>query len=1210
MKIDFKYQDKVFSLHAKDGDYIGQRVRGDGTFYEVDMLEAIAMIGLPAGAIAFDVGANIGNHTVYFAAVLGMDVVAVEPDSQNGEFLRLNIAENGISQRVGIAECALGEHGGRAHLIQQIPGNSGTFSMVPDEHGLVEVQTLDQLASGRPVGLIKIDVEGHEVEVLKGAMDTLKRHHPVVTTESHSGGHFAAISDLLSPLGYSVVDIAGRSDNVVWIHDEAMGSLRAANIREGIELHRLRNKFRQVYVATDRISNMLKEGGKASVAWQEKVDLTLSSIVESSEKLAGRPDLSVYWKTLVDMIAEMREHGRQSDERMATFRHDLSGLHAQFPRELEHLRLSILRGVGRQIDANSRLDDAVAQLVGMITGSETRTSQALARIETAISDDSELLTRDYFNDTVRRMLQLLSEDRGYVKQVDFADGMHRLEQALEGTVREESFAEVRDALAVQRDLIERSTSNLEQALGAALKDSMDGGASQLGEMQASLSRVVGALTDRRAELAQRELDINDVTQKLAACHELLRALTGEVVQARADREQMIDSYQSAKRSALAQSFAAKEWEGAYRILHGSRALRMARAFRAFAGKPQPAHDVSARSVQITSVVSDHMRAVGMLENESLPVDLRKVTKPLRRRRETVRAGIATMPGRESGLSIVLDSLCPQVDEVYVYLNGFDVPPDCVFAHDNVHAFVGPDVGDRGKFRFVDGYSGYFISVDDDIAYPDFYVQTLIDGIERYGRRAAVGWHGSILLDGFSDYYDAKSRRVLTFGSERGADTQVHVLGTGCTAFHTDTIRVSYGDFLKPNMADIFFALEGQRQQVPFMVLAHRKGWATPIEFKSSPSISGESMKSSGSRIDVRATTNALVKTQGKWKMPVLPAPDYARAPFTLALIGRTDKDRWKKGGILKSSHLTKKMLDPYGVTTHLIDIEKGDVEGLGGANPHVVMIYPGDPDRPDYAKVEYLVDFHASLGRVVLVNLSLNSVARRSDFVCGRIAEWRKVHGEKVWLMTFTDRAKDLGVLAPVADAIFAVPKTIEVPSLRVRSFSSTEGIFLGDYGKLCDDGLLGFPAEEVISALRTAIPGAPLFAVKQYAPKSSRDFGIRVLPYLSEDYADTLRSTRLMVNLVKFATFEMVPAELAGMGVPIVHPRMSFSLSDYLGLSAFEVETVEDLARTASVLYSDPMAWGAASASSELRGASADFRVLSAQMYIKLLGLAGRAAL
>jgi hypothetical protein len=59
-------------------DHLARVIRSTGQFYEPDVLMKIREIHLP-GTIIIDVGANIGNHTVFFAAILGAPVLAIEP---------------------------------------------------------------------------------------------------------------------------------------------------------------------------------------------------------------------------------------------------------------------------------------------------------------------------------------------------------------------------------------------------------------------------------------------------------------------------------------------------------------------------------------------------------------------------------------------------------------------------------------------------------------------------------------------------------------------------------------------------------------------------------------------------------------------------------------------------------------------------------------------------------------------------------------------------------------------------------------------------------------------------------------------------------------------------------------------------------------------------------------------------------------------------
>ena len=92
------------------------------------------------------------------------------------------------------------------------------------------------------------------------------------------------------------------------------------------------------------------------------------------------------------------------------------------------------------------------------------------------------------------------------------------------------------------------------------------------------------------------------------------------------------------------------------------------------------------------------------------------------------------------------------------------------------------------------------------------------------------------------------------------------------------------------------------------------------------------------------------------------------------------------------------------------------------------------------------------------------------------------------------------------------------------------------------------------------------------------------------------------MVSLVKYATFEMVPIEVAALGVPLLHAKMENSISDYMGLGAVEITSVERLGAYAALLYNDPLCWSGMSRAGHAITNGLDYRNLSAQMYLRLL--------
>lgn len=192
----------------------------------------------------------------------------------------------------------------------------------------------------------------------------------------------------------------------------------------------------------------------------------------------------------------------------------------------------------------------------------------------------------------------------------------------------------------------------------------------------------------------------------------------------------------------------------------------------------------------------------------------------------VLASLASIPTREAMLRNVVERLRPQVDELMVYLNGYARPPRFLSGEDItvVTSSGHGDRGDAGKFFPVGRHTGVHLMCDDDIAYPSDYVNAMLEGIERHGRRAVVGFHASTLREPFSDYH--RSRSIVHMSRAVPFDTPVHVLGTGTVGYHSSTIAVRRRDFAAPNMADVWFALLGQRQAVPFVQLRHDAGWLT------------------------------------------------------------------------------------------------------------------------------------------------------------------------------------------------------------------------------------------------------------------------------------------------------------------------------------------------------------------------------------------------
>lgn len=143
---------------------------------------------LKQGSIFMDIGANIGLMSTIASKIVGENgrVYAVEANPKTIEVLRHNCAIN-LCENIEILPIALASEKGSAILYENWNVNRGGASLISqgDEHGItVSKERLDDLFSpDSPVHLVKIDVEGFELEVLKGGIAWFKTQQPVFIIE-------------------------------------------------------------------------------------------------------------------------------------------------------------------------------------------------------------------------------------------------------------------------------------------------------------------------------------------------------------------------------------------------------------------------------------------------------------------------------------------------------------------------------------------------------------------------------------------------------------------------------------------------------------------------------------------------------------------------------------------------------------------------------------------------------------------------------------------------------------------------------------------------------------------------------------------------------------------------------------------------------------------------------------------------------------------
>jgi FkbM family methyltransferase len=181
--ISFEYAGRQIRLPYTGRNPTLERTQLRGVFFEQPDLEALTGY-LQPGAVIVDVGANTGNHSVFFAHVLKAGkVIPIEPNPLSIAFLNHTIEANAITvmdtSKLGVA---VGEHRSKLYLHSGRRGHLGTVRLAAEGETEVEVWPLDELIS-EPVDFLKIDVEFMEVEVLKGARELINRDRPLAMVE-------------------------------------------------------------------------------------------------------------------------------------------------------------------------------------------------------------------------------------------------------------------------------------------------------------------------------------------------------------------------------------------------------------------------------------------------------------------------------------------------------------------------------------------------------------------------------------------------------------------------------------------------------------------------------------------------------------------------------------------------------------------------------------------------------------------------------------------------------------------------------------------------------------------------------------------------------------------------------------------------------------------------------------------------------------------
>jgi FkbM family methyltransferase len=170
-----------------------------------------------SGDWVVDVGANVGNYCARPSQLVGARgrVFAFEPVPETFELLTANVARLPLRNvtLLNLAASETADLGGMAFPELSTGGDNRYMAhLTADPSSALSVMCLpvDALQIPRRVALVKVDVEGHELEAVRGMRRLLERDHPVLIVE----GRTPEVASYLAPFGYSYEDVAGSPNRV------------------------------------------------------------------------------------------------------------------------------------------------------------------------------------------------------------------------------------------------------------------------------------------------------------------------------------------------------------------------------------------------------------------------------------------------------------------------------------------------------------------------------------------------------------------------------------------------------------------------------------------------------------------------------------------------------------------------------------------------------------------------------------------------------------------------------------------------------------------------------------------------------------------------------------------------------------------------------------------------------------------------------------
>lgn len=278
-------------IEGYEGDYVFETIRKNNDFYEKAILEKWTP-HLKDSKSMLDIGANLGNHTLYWATQIPESrIYSFEPYLPTFERLMNNVRQNQL-QNVKLFNKGVGKKKAFAYVAHIDEKNMGATALEYDTDGDGEIEIVDidslvrEKVIAEAVDFVKIDTEGFEIDVLEGMEFLLKEMLPDLWIEVGKDT-YCAIMDKLGQLDYVLSDIEGA--NLLFLSKKRHPQISSIDTRDILEkmFHYLQrtNDYYGLYSTVKEKYEIASDNYETAKKWNNNLKIKCDSIEEKNEKI-------------------------------------------------------------------------------------------------------------------------------------------------------------------------------------------------------------------------------------------------------------------------------------------------------------------------------------------------------------------------------------------------------------------------------------------------------------------------------------------------------------------------------------------------------------------------------------------------------------------------------------------------------------------------------------------------------------------------------------------------------------------------------------------------------------------------------------------------------------------------------------------------------------------------------------------------------------